>query len=109
MSDYINQLEDKLQAARVRVKQGREAKALKDSAPTLYEIIDGEISLAVNKMTQQTPLDRDEYLSIHGQVVGIRRIRDLLNSKEVEEVAAATEVAAITENLENIKNDQKQK
>jgi hypothetical protein len=107
MSDYVNQLQAKLEAARKRVKQGREAKALKDSAPTLYEIIDGEISLAVNKMTQNLPLERDEYLSLHGQVVGIRRIRDLLNSKEAEEVQAGQEIEAIEDNLKNMKTNGK--
>jgi len=106
---YIEELESKLQAARKRVKSGREAKILKASAPTLFEIIDGEISLAVNRMTQDKPLDYDGYLSAHGEVKGIRRIRDLLNSKEAEEVQAAQEVTAIQDNLKQLKNDQKQK
>lgn len=105
---YIQQLEEKLASARKRAKQGREAKILKDSAPSLFEIIDGEISLAVNKMTQDKPVTYDEYLSLHGQVVGIRRIRNLIDSREVEAVQAAGEVEAIQDNLKQIKNDQKQ-
>lgn len=105
MSDYVTQLNEKLVAARKRVKQGAEARALKESAPTLYEIIDGEISLAVNKMTQNEPLSHEQYLSAHGQVVGIRRIRDLLNAKESEEVTSAQEVEAIKDNLERMNND----
>ena len=108
MSDYVQELEAKLKASRNRLKQGREMKALKDSAPTLFEIIDGELSLVVNKMTQVTPLSHDEYLSAHGQVLGIRRIRDLINSKEAEEVVANQEVQAIEEQLEQFSNDQKQ-
>lgn len=104
---YQQQLEEKLQAARKRVKQGREVKALKESASTLFEIIDTEITLAVSKMTQEKPVPYDEYLSLHGQVVGIRRIRNLLDSREVEEAPAAAEVTAIEDNLKQIKNDQK--
>lgn len=107
MSDYVQQLEAKLGAARLRVKQGNEMRNLKASAPTLFEIIDGEISLAVNKMTQDKPLSYDDYLSMHGQVVGIRRIRNLIDSKEVEAVSASQEVTAISDNLKQIKNDQK--
>lgn len=102
--NYIQDMEEKLKAARVRVKQGREIKALKASAPTLFEIIDGEISLQLNKMTQDKPLDYDQYLSVHGQIVGIRRIRDLMNSKEAEEVQAAQEVKAIEDNIKLVKN-----
>ena len=108
MSEYTDQLEEKLKASRARLKQGREMKTLKDGAPTLFEIIDGEISLAVNKMTQAKPLDYDEYLSVHGQVVGIRRIRDLINSKEAESIVAQQEVQSIEEQLETFSDEQKQ-
>lgn len=101
---YIQEMEAKLKAAQSRVKQGREMKALKAGAPSLVEIIDGEITLAVNKMTQENPLNFNEYLSLHGQVVGIRRIRDLMNSKEVEEVHAAAEAKSIQDNIELVKN-----
>ena len=108
MSDYVAELEAKLKASRQRVKQGREMKALKTGAPTLFEIIDGEISLIINRMNQDKPLDYDAYLSAHGEAKGIRRIRDLINSKEAEEIQASQEVTVITDNLTQIKNDQKQ-
>lgn len=109
MADYLQEVEEKLQAARKRVRQGREVIALKQSAPTLFEIIDTEISLAVNKMTQEKPLDYDTYLSTHGQVVGIRKIRDLLNSKEVEAPQAQQEVTGIEQAVKQFKDEQKQK
>lgn len=105
---YIEDLENKLVAARKRVSQGNEARALKDSAPTLYEIMDTEISLAVNKMTQKEPLSYEDYLSVHGQVVGIRSIRDLLHSKEVEAPAALQEADAIDKQLKQFKQDAKE-
>lgn len=108
MADYVQELQAKLQAAQERLKQGREMKALKAGAPTLLEIIDGEISLAVNRMTQEKPLAYEEYLSAHGEVRGIRRIRDLINSKEAEEVVSAQEVNSIQSNLKQIKDDKKQ-
>lgn len=108
MADYMQELNDKLQAARNRVKQGNEIKALKESAPTLFEIIDTEISLAVNRMTQDKALSYDEYLSAHGEVKGIKRIRNLLDSKEAEAPAAQQEVKGIQDNIKQIKNDQKQ-
>jgi len=108
MSDYVQELTEKLQASRNRLKQGREMKALKDNAPTLLEIIDGEISLAVNRMTQPKALTYEDYLSNHGQVVGIKRIRDLINSKEAEAVSAQQEVAAIEEQLNQFSDDKKQ-
>lgn len=108
MADYVQELTEKLQASRNRLKQGREMKVLKDNAPTLLEIIDGEISLAVNRMTQAKPLTHEEYLSNHGQVVGIKRIRDLINSKEAEAVSAQQEVAAIEEQLNQFSDDKKQ-
>lgn len=105
MADYIQEMEQKLQASRQRVKVGREMKALKQSAPTLFEIIDTEISLAVNKMTQTEPLSREEYLSLHGQVLGVKRIRNLIDSREVEESQAAEEVKAIEENIKLVKDN----
>lgn len=109
MDDYKTQLAQKLEASRKRVRQGREMKALKESAPTLFEIIDGEISLAVNQMTDSKPLSYEEYLSKHGEVRGIMRIRNLIDAKEVEEVAAAQEVEAINGALKNIETNEKQK
>lgn len=105
---YIQQLEEKLEATRKRAKTGAQFKNLKAGAPALFEVIDGEISLLVNKMTQEKPLDYDAYLSAHGQVVGIRRIRDLVNSKEAEESQAVAEAKAIQDNIKLVKNDQKQ-
>ena len=107
MADYVQELELKLEASRNRLKQGREMSAVKSNAPTLFEIIDGEISLAVNRMTQPTPLSYDEYLSAHGEVKGIKRIRDLINSKEAEAVQAQQEVTAIEGQLEQFSNDKK--
>lgn len=106
--DYMTQLNEKLQAARKRVRQGNEVKALKDSAPTLFEIMDTEISLIVNSMTQEKPLSYDEYLSAHGKVRGVISIRNLLDSKEVEAPQAQAEVKGIQENMKQIKDDQKQ-
>lgn len=107
MADYTQELSAKLEASRLRLKQGREVKILKENAPTLFEIIDGEISLIVNKMTTPTPMSHEEYLSAHGQVVGIRRIRDLINSKEAEAVVAEQEVEAIENQLNQFKDEQK--
>lgn len=104
---YIEDLEAKLQSSRTRLKAGNEMRALKDSAPTLFEIIDTEITLVVNKMTQATPLSYDEYLTTHGQVVGIRRIRDLINSKEAEAAQAQQEVQAIEGQLKQFSDDKK--
>ncbi len=108
--DYETQMREKLTAAQKRLKQGREAKALKDSAPTLYEILDGEISLIVNKvlLLAETPVSYDEYLSLHGKVRGIMRVRNLLDSKEAEAVSAQQEVTAIQKNLKQIEDDKKQ-
>lgn len=107
MADYEQQMRAKLKASRERVKQGREMKALKAGAPTLFEIMDGEISLIVNKMTAPEPMPRDEYLSAHGQVVGIRKVRDLIDFKESEESVSVQEVEAITGQLEQFENDKK--
>jgi hypothetical protein len=106
--DYEKQLSDKLAAAQKRLKQGREIKALKAGAPSLYEIIDGEISLILNRAFGEKPLDYDGYLSAHGEMKGIKRIRNLLDSKEAEEVVASQEVDAIKENLKQIQDDKKQ-
>ena len=105
---YTDELEAKLQSARQRVKQGREMKALKSSAPTLFEIIDTEISLAVNRAFGDKPLEYDAYVSVHGEVKGIRRIRDLINAKETGEALANQEVQALTEQVKQFKDDQKQ-
>lgn len=109
MADYKQELSAKLEAARKRVKLGREVKQLKSSAPSLFEIMDTEISLAVNAMTAEKPLERDEYLQKHGEVRGIMKIRNLLNFKEAEEVQAAQEAEAIAEQVKQFDNDQKQK
>ena len=104
MSDYIQEMEEKLKASRARVRSGNEMKILKQSAPTLFEIIDGEISIGVTKMTQDTPLSYDEYLSVHGQVVGIKRIRNLIDAKDVEAQQAAQEVKDLENNIKLVKN-----
>lgn len=104
---YVEELEKKLTASRKRVKEGREMKALKNSAPTLFDIIDTEISLELNRGYGDKPLSHEEYLESHGAVRGIRRIRNLIDSKEAEEVQASQEVSAIQDNLKQIKDDQK--
>lgn len=109
MSDYKTQLNEKLAAAQARLKQGREVKQLKASSPTLFEIMDTEISLAVNKMTQEEPLSDRDYLQAHGYVRGIMKIRNLLNSKEAEEASTSKEVEAIQGQLEQFEDDKKQK
>lgn len=108
MADYVQELEAKLGATRKRLKAGREMQQLRASAPTLFDIIDGEISLAVNRMTQDKPLPYDEYLSAHGEVKGIKRIRNLIDAKEREASQAQQEVQGIEDNLKQIKNDQSQ-
>lgn len=108
MADYVSELEAKLKSTRARLKQSREIKHLKAAAPTLFEIIDSEISLAVNRMNQDKPLEYDAYLSAHGEAKGMRRIRDLINSKEADEPQALAEAKGIQENLKQIRNDQKQ-
>lgn len=107
MSEYQQQLDEKLKAARKRVRQGREIKALKKAAPTLFEIMDEEISLALNRMNGAVPLSRDEYLSEHGKVAGIKRIRNLIDSKEVEEPMASKEVATIQGQQKQFTDDKK--
>lgn len=107
MSSYTEQLEAKLKASRDRVRMGREMKALKASAPTLFEIIDTEISFELNRgYNDSQPLSYNEYLESHGAVRGIRRIRNLIDGKEAEEVQAAQEVTAIQDTLQQIKDDQ---
>lgn len=109
MSDYTQDLAAKLEAARKRVRQGREVKALRDSAPTLFEIIDGELSLELNRGYGDKPLSYEDYLESHGAVRGIRRIRSLLDSKEAETVAASQEVEAIDSQLKQFRDDKKSK
>lgn len=109
MSDYRNDLHQKLESARKRVKQGREVSALKSAAPSLFEIIDTEISLEVNRAFADKPLSYEDYLESHGAVRGIKRIRNLLDSREAEAVQASQEVEAIEGNLKQIENDQKHK
>lgn len=106
--DYITQMHKKLEATRKRLRSGREMAALKSSAPSLFEVIDGEISLAVNRMNQDKPLSYEEYLSAHGEVKMAKRIRDVIDAKEVEANQAQQEVQAIEENIELVKNEQKQ-
>lgn len=105
---YREELAAKLAAAQRRVKQGREFKNLKAGAPSLFEVIDTEISMEVNRGYGDTPLSYDEYLDSHGAVRGIRRIRNLIDSKEVEADSSAQEVAGIQETLKQFDDDQKQ-
>jgi hypothetical protein len=107
MADYVSELEAKLKSTRQRLKQSREMKHLKAAAPTLFEIIDSEISLAVNRAFGDKPLEYDAYLSAHGEAKGMRRIRDLINSKEADEAQAVQEAKGIQDNLKQIRNDQK--
>lgn len=107
LSKYQSDLGKKLAAAQERVRTGRQVKALKQAAPDFFEIIDLEISLSVNRAFGDKPLPYDDYLTEHGKVAGMRRVRDLLNSKEAEEVAASQEVTAIQETLSSVQNVQK--
>lgn len=102
MADYRQELSAKLEAAKKRVRQGRQVKGLKIVAPEFFEIIDIEISLVLNKAFDEKPLPYDEYLSAHGEMRGMKRIRDILNARETQEPSAAAEVDAIRENLESI-------
>ena len=86
MSDYTQDLAKKLEAARKRLRDAREIKALKSSAPTLFEIIDTEISLLANRaLAGDKPLGYEEYLSAHGEMKMAKRIRNLIDGKEMEE------------------------
>lgn len=108
MSDYVGELNQKLSAARKRLRQGREIKALKQSAPTLFEIIDSEISLEVNRGYSETPLSYEDYLESHGAVRGIRRIRNLMDARAAEEESANNEVDTIRDQIKQFENDKKQ-
>ena|SRR6478609_2961484 len=106
---YRQDLTGKLQAAQKRVKQGREVKALKESAPTLFEIIDTEISMEVNRGYGEKALSYEDYLESHGAVRGIKRIRNLLDSKEAEAVSSNEEVTILQKQLKTFDDEQKQK
>lgn len=108
MADYEQELNEKLASARKRVSTGREMKALKASAPSLFEIIDGEISLVLNRTFAEKPLPYDEYLNAHGEMKGMKRIRNLIDAKEIDEIQAAQEAEAIKGNLKQIQDDKKQ-
>lgn len=107
MSDYIQELEANLNAARKRATTGTQVKVLKSNAPALFDVIDGEVTLLVNKMTAADPLDRDTYLDIHGQLRGIMRIRDLLNAKEAEADAAIAQTQDVESQLKQMKAERK--
>lgn len=107
MSDYIEALNKKLVAAQKRVRLGNEFKQLKANAPSLFEIIETEIDIAFVKLTQDKPLPHDEYLSLQGQVVGMRKIMNLIASAEAEMPSAAQEAVAIEEQLKQFKDDKK--
>lgn len=105
---YEQQLAEKLSAARKRVTQGREVKAMKQSAPAFFEIIDGEVSLLMNRVFGDKALAYDDYLTAHGEMKGMKKIRDILNSKEAEEASSTQEVKAIQENIKQLQDDKKQ-
>lgn len=106
--NYRTELSNKLVAAQKRARTGREVKALKASAPSLFEIIDLEISMLASAMTADKPLSYEDYLDKHGQARGIMRIRNLLDSKEAEAESSAQEASAIQETLKGFENDTKQ-
>jgi len=106
--DYEQELQAKLKSLKDKVRQGREIKALKASAPSLVEIIDGEMSLLATRTFGSTPLSYDEYLSAHGEMKGIKRIRNLIDAKEVEETATAQQVTDIQNQLKQFADDKKQ-
>lgn len=102
---YIEQLEDTLAQKRKDIADARHIKVLKSAAPLLFEIMDTEVSLLLNKMTQDEPLTHEQYLSAHGQVVGVRRIRNLLTKKESGEENALVEAKVIEDQLGELKKD----
>lgn len=108
MSDYEAEINAKLQAARARARKGKEFQALKVSAPSLFEVIDGEITLEINRGYGNKPLSYEEYLESHGAVRGIKRIRDLLDSAEREADSAIQEVTAIEGQIKQFTDDKKQ-
>src|SRR5690349_8586155 len=102
MEKYQKELVEKLAAAQKRVRQGRAVKALKDNAPDLFEIIDIEITLGLNKLTQPEPLSDREHLATHGYIKGLQKARDIMNAVEKQEVSAAAEARAVDEQLQSI-------
>lgn len=107
-SEYEIELSNKLEAARKRVKYSNEMKHVKSVAPTLFSIIDDEMSILLNKMTQDEPLSNEEYLDAHGKFMGMKRIRNLIDAKELDGIAASQEVDAIQDQLKQFDNDKKQ-
>lgn len=109
MADYQQELVKKLASAKKRVAQGVELRALRQSAPSLFEIIDVEIKNILAKMTSETPLSYDEYLSAHGQARGISKIRNVIEARENDTQQAGEEARAIEEQLKQFEDDKKQK
>lgn len=107
--DYQQELNQKLAAARKRLRQGRQIRALKSAAPSLFEIIDGEISLELNRGYGDVPLSYEAYLESHGAVRGIRRLRNLMDARTIEEESASNEVKVIQDQLKQFDNDKQQK
>ena len=103
MDDYTKNLNQRLASLRKRVRQGNEITALRASAPTLFEIIDGEISLELNRAFGDKPLGYEDYLESHGAVRGIKRIRSLLEAKEAEVESSVNAAQAVEDDLKQIK------
>lgn len=101
----MQELNDKLNAARKRVNKSRNFKAIQEASPDLLEVMDLEVSLALNRMTADEALSYDEYLSEHGVVKGIRKIRNLMNSAIAEEQSASNEVNEIEKQIKSIKEN----
>jgi hypothetical protein len=105
---YEQQLGEKLESARSRVRMSNQMKALKDNAPALFEVIDTEVYSIYTKAFGDKPLSYDDYLSAHGEMRALKRIRNLVDSKEVDGVMAQQEAQAIQKNLKQIQDDKKQ-
>lgn len=81
---YEDDLKRRVAEAQKRVEQGIAASSFhkKPEGKLLQDYIDERVSYLLNKLTGNKPLDRDEYLSIHGGILELKNINTMLQAKQ---------------------------
>lgn len=104
MADYRKELGARLASAQRRVRMGVIAKALNDSKDSvaLFAIIDEEISVIANDILGTKPLDEKEYISKHGEMKGLKRLRQMIEYYGKDHDTAAAEVEVLRKQLKDL-------
>lgn len=102
MSDYIEDLSKKIKETRKELEESHAVRTLlgNDAAKPVFDLVSLQITELVGRAFQdKKPLTYEQYLSIYGQVLGLRGFMQELQGKADKNVVLNEQVRIMDEQL----------